>query len=133
MTAVVVRERPNVDAGQNMDVFFHAWPFPLLLAVLLIHSRNQIPYAALAVILLITGYKLTRPKLYKICGAWAETIHAFHADHCGDPADRPVDRCLYRSVNVGLLYYRITSGQNTVFRKPGSMKRTYIIFASTAT
>jgi MFS superfamily sulfate permease-like transporter len=38
----------------------------LLLAVLLIpFALNQIPYAALAVILLITGYKLTRPKLYK--------------------------------------------------------------------
>ena len=66
MTAVVVRGAANVDAGGRtwMSSFTHG--LFLLLAVLLIpFALNQIPYAALAVILLITGYKLTRPKLYK--------------------------------------------------------------------
>lgn len=65
MTAVVVRGAANVDAGgrTRMSAFTHG--LFLLLAVLLIpFVLNQIPYAALAVILLITGYKLTSPKLY---------------------------------------------------------------------
>lgn len=66
MTAVVVRGAANVDAGARtrMSAFFHGvW---LLLAVLLLTpALNQIPLAALAIVLVITGYKLARPRLFK--------------------------------------------------------------------
>jgi MFS superfamily sulfate permease-like transporter len=66
MTAVVVRGAANVDAGARtrMSAFFHGvW---LLMAVLLLTpALNQIPLAALAVVLVITGYKLARPRLFK--------------------------------------------------------------------
>ncbi|MBL0047585.1 MAG: SulP family inorganic anion transporter [Bacteroidetes bacterium] len=66
VTAVVVRGAANVDAGAKtkMSAFTHG--LFLLLAVLLIPSfLNKIPYASLASILLVTGYNLTKPKLYK--------------------------------------------------------------------
>ena len=66
MTAVVVRGAANVDAGgrTKMSAFTHG--LFLLLAVLFVpFLLNKIPYASLAAILLITGYNLTKPKLYK--------------------------------------------------------------------
>ena len=65
ITAVVVRGAANVDAGgrTKMSSFTHG--LFLLLAVLFIpFLLNKIPYASLAAILLITGYNLTRPKLF---------------------------------------------------------------------
>ncbi len=66
ITAVVVRGAANVDAGASskMSAFTHG--LFLLLAVLLVpFLLNKIPYASLAAILLITGYNLTKPKLYR--------------------------------------------------------------------
>lgn len=65
MTAVVVRGAANIDAGARtkMSAFTHG--LFLLLAVLFVpFLLNQIPYASLSAILLITGYNLTKPKLY---------------------------------------------------------------------
>lgn len=65
ITAVVVRGAANVDAGgrTRLSAFTHG--FFLLLAVLLIPGLlNKIPYASLAVILLITGYNLAKPALF---------------------------------------------------------------------
>jgi MFS superfamily sulfate permease-like transporter len=65
ITAVVVRGAANVDAGARtkLSAFIHG--LFLLLAVLLIpFMLNKIPYASLASILLITGYNLTKPKLF---------------------------------------------------------------------
>lgn len=65
MTAVVVRGAANVDAGARtkLSAFTHA--LFLLLAVLFIpFLLNRIPYASLAAILMITGYNLTKPKLF---------------------------------------------------------------------
>lgn len=65
MTAVVVRGAANVDAGgrTKQSAFTHG--IFLLLAVLLVpFLLNKIPYASLAAILLITGYNLTKPKLF---------------------------------------------------------------------
>ncbi|HEY4876796.1 MAG TPA: SulP family inorganic anion transporter [Puia sp.] len=65
ITAVVVRGAANVDAGARtkLSAFIHG--LFLLLAVLLIpFMLNKIPYASLAAILLITGYNLTKPKLF---------------------------------------------------------------------
>jgi MFS superfamily sulfate permease-like transporter len=66
ITAVVVRGAANVDAGgrTKMAAFTHG--LFLLLAVMLIpFVLNLVPYASLSAILIITGYNLTRPKLYR--------------------------------------------------------------------
>jgi len=66
MTAVVVRGAANVDAGARTKLSAFTHGLFLLLAVLLVpFLLNKIPYASLAAILIITGYNLTKPKLYK--------------------------------------------------------------------
>ncbi len=66
MTAVVVRGSANVDAGARtkLSAFTHGI-FLLLSIVLIPFVLNQIPYASLAAILLVTGYNLTKAKLYR--------------------------------------------------------------------
>lgn len=66
MTAVVVRGAANVDAGARTKMASFTHGLFLLLAVVLIpFLLNYIPFSALASILLITGFNLTKPKLYK--------------------------------------------------------------------
>ncbi len=66
MTAVVVRGAANVDAGGRTKFSSFTHGLFLLLAVLLFpFLLNKIPYASLAAILLITGYNLTKPKLFR--------------------------------------------------------------------
>ncbi|MES2373918.1 MAG: SulP family inorganic anion transporter [Bacteroidota bacterium] len=66
MTAVVVRGAANVDAGGRTKLSAFTHGVFLLLAVLLIpFLLNKIPYASLAAILLITGYNLAKPKLFR--------------------------------------------------------------------
>lgn len=65
VTAVIVRTTTNVSAGaqSKLSAVFHG--FWLLLSVLLVSSLlNQIPLATLACILLLVGYKLTKPLFY---------------------------------------------------------------------
>lgn len=66
MTAVIVRGAANVNAGAKSKTssFLHGW-FLLLATVLIPGVINLIPYASLAAILLVTGYKLTSVSLYK--------------------------------------------------------------------
>lgn len=65
ITAVVVRGAANVDAGAKTKLSAFTHGLFLLLAVLLVpFLLNKIPYASLAAILLVTGYNLTKPKLY---------------------------------------------------------------------
>jgi MFS superfamily sulfate permease-like transporter len=65
ITAVVVRGAANADAGGRTKLSAFTHGLFLLLAVLLIpFLLNKIPYASLAAILLVTGYNLTKPKLY---------------------------------------------------------------------
>ena len=65
VTSVIVRSSANVDAGANskLSTMLHgSW---LLLSVLLIPVLlNLIPLAALAAVLIQTGYKLTKPSLF---------------------------------------------------------------------
>lgn len=66
MTAVIVRGSANVNSGAKTktSAIFHG--FLLLFSFLLIPvTINQIPLAALAAILLMTGYKLNKLSLYK--------------------------------------------------------------------
>jgi len=66
LTAVVVRGAANVDAGARTKMSAITHGILLLLAVIIIpFVLNLIPYASLSAILLITGYNLTQPKLYK--------------------------------------------------------------------
>jgi len=66
MTAVIVRGAANVDAGGRTKLSSFTHGLFLLITVLFIpFALNKIPYAALAAILLITGYNLTKPKLYR--------------------------------------------------------------------
>ncbi|MBK8610020.1 MAG: SulP family inorganic anion transporter [Chitinophagaceae bacterium] len=66
ITAVVVRGAANVDAGGRTKFSAFTHGLFLLLAVLLVpFLLNKIPYSSLAAILIITGYNLTRPKLYR--------------------------------------------------------------------
>ncbi len=66
MTAVIVRGAANVDAGARTKLSSFTHGVFLLGAVVLIpFVLNQIPFAALAAILLITGYNLTKPALYR--------------------------------------------------------------------
>lgn len=66
LTAVVVRGAANVDAGAHTKMSAITHGLFLLLAVLFIpFILNSIPYASLAAILLVTGYNLTKPALYK--------------------------------------------------------------------
>ncbi|MBF9237342.1 SulP family inorganic anion transporter [Hymenobacter sp. BT683] len=66
VTAVIVRSSANIDAGgqTRMSSFIHGL---LLLASLLFLSSilNLIPLSALAAVLLLVGYKLTKPALYR--------------------------------------------------------------------
>lgn len=66
MTAVIVRSSANVDSGAQtkLSAVYHG--ILLLLAVLVIPGiLNLIPLSALAAILLMVGYKLAKPKLFK--------------------------------------------------------------------
>jgi len=66
ITAVVVRGAANADAGARTKLSAFTHGLFLLIAVLLFpFLLNKIPYASLAAILLITGYNLTKPKLYR--------------------------------------------------------------------
>ncbi len=66
VTSVVVRTSANVFAGARtwMSSFIHGWL--LLLAVALVPGLlNQIPLACLAAILILVGYKLAKPALFR--------------------------------------------------------------------
>jgi MFS superfamily sulfate permease-like transporter len=66
MTAVIVRGAANIDAGARTRLSSFTHGFFLLVSVLFIpFLLNKIPYASLAAILLITGWNLTTPKLYR--------------------------------------------------------------------
>jgi MFS superfamily sulfate permease-like transporter len=66
LTAVIVRSSANIAAGAQtkMAAFIHGI---LLLSSLLFLGRilNMIPLAALAAVLLLVGFKLTKPALYR--------------------------------------------------------------------
>ena len=69
LTAVIVRSSANIAAGARTrwSAFIHGL---LLLSSLLLLGRvlNLIPLSALAAVLLLVGFKLTRPALYR--GQW---------------------------------------------------------------
>ncbi|MFI5185845.1 MAG: SulP family inorganic anion transporter [Chitinophagales bacterium] len=66
ITAVVVRGAANVDAGGRTKLSAFTHGLFLFLAVLFVpFLLNKIPYATLSAILLVTGYNLAKPKLFR--------------------------------------------------------------------
>ena len=66
ITAVVVRGAANVDAGARTKLSAFTHGLFLLMAVMVFpFLLNKIPYASLSAILLITGYNLSKPKLFR--------------------------------------------------------------------
>ncbi|KYG71715.1 MFS superfamily sulfate permease-like transporter [Roseivirga ehrenbergii] len=66
ITAVIVRGSANIEAGakSKMSAIFHG--ILLLIAVAIFPTiMNMIPLASLAAILIVVGFKLTKPALYK--------------------------------------------------------------------
>ena len=76
MTSVVVRGSVNVAAGakSKMSSIFHG-VFILLSVVFLARWLNQIPLAALAAILIVTGFKLASPSLFR--QMWKQGAYQF--------------------------------------------------------
>ncbi|MCS7027754.1 MAG: SulP family inorganic anion transporter [Bacteroidia bacterium] len=65
ITAVIVRSSANVNAGAKTKVSTILHGFLLLVCVAFIPQMlNKIPQASLAAILLYTGYKLAKPKIF---------------------------------------------------------------------
>ncbi len=65
ITAVIVRSSANLDAGAKSKLSAILHGVILLLTVIFIPNvLNQIPYSSLAAILILVGYKLTKPSLY---------------------------------------------------------------------
>ncbi len=65
ITQVIVRSSANVQSGakSKMSTILHG--FLLLICVLLIpFVLNKIPFAALAIILILVGYKLAKPSIF---------------------------------------------------------------------
>lgn len=66
ITSVIVRSSANVNAGaqSKLSTILHgAW---LVLAIFFIPNLlNKIPYSALAAILIVTGFKLAKPSIFK--------------------------------------------------------------------
>ncbi|MCA6488385.1 MAG: SulP family inorganic anion transporter, partial [Chitinophagaceae bacterium] len=66
ITSVVVRSSANVSAGAQTKLSTILHGFLLLLSVLFIpHLLNKIPLAALAAVLIFTGYKLAKVSLFR--------------------------------------------------------------------
>lgn len=76
VTSVVIRGSVNVGAGARtkLSAIIHGGLL-LLSVVWLPHYMNMIPLAALAAILLVTGFKLATPKLFK--QMWSEGLYQF--------------------------------------------------------
>jgi carbonic anhydrase len=66
VTAVIVRTSVNIQAGAKtkMATIFHGI-FLLLTVIFIPNALNKIPLSSLAAILIYTGYKLTKPVIYK--------------------------------------------------------------------
>jgi MFS superfamily sulfate permease-like transporter len=66
ITAVIVRSSANAEAGgrTRLSAFAHGW-WLLLVVLFGLSFVNSIPYCVLAVILVRTGYNLSKPSMYR--------------------------------------------------------------------
>lgn len=66
MTAVIVRSSANIESGGKTKIAAFSHGILLMICVLFIPDiLNRIPLSALAAVLLMVGFKLTKPALYK--------------------------------------------------------------------
>lgn len=76
MTAVIVRSSANASAGATHKLSTIIHGFLLLICVLTIPAwLNKIPLAALATVLILVGYKLARPAIFR--HFWHKGIYQF--------------------------------------------------------
>lgn len=76
MTAVIVRSSANINAGgkTKMSAIYHG--VLLVVSVVTIpHVLNLIPLASLAAVLIVVGFKLSKPSLYK--QQWSRGMNQF--------------------------------------------------------
>jgi carbonic anhydrase/SulP family sulfate permease len=76
MTSVIVRSSVNINSGGKTKLSAILHGFLLIVCVMTMpHWLNEIPLSALAAILIVTGFKLASPKLFK--EMWSEGIPQF--------------------------------------------------------
>ena len=115
MTSVIVRTTANIDAGARtkFSAIFHG--FLLLLTVILIPNLlNKIPMASLAAILLIIGYKLASPSVFR--KMWA--VGKYHFIPFIITAVCVVSLDLLKGVGIGLAV-------SSIFILKGNMRLAY--------
>ncbi|MDG1334190.1 MAG: SulP family inorganic anion transporter [Crocinitomicaceae bacterium] len=115
MTSVIVRTTANIDAGARtkFSAIFHG--FLLLLTVILIPTLlNKIPIASLAAVLLLIGYKLASPMVFrKMWGIGKTHFIPFLVTAIG-----VVSLDLLKGVGIGLAV-------SSIFILKGNMKLAY--------
>lgn len=117
MTSVIVRSSANANAGATHKISTVIHGGLLLLCVLTIpHFLNQIPLAALAAVLIVIGYKLTRPAIYR--HFWHKGIYQFIPFLATALAVVALD--LLKGVGIGLAI-------SILFLLYGNMKRAYYL------
>lgn len=117
MTSVIVRSSANANAGATHKLSAIIHGILLLVCILAIPSLlNQIPLAALSAVLILVGYKLTRPAIYRLF--WQKGIYQFIPFIATMVAVVFLD--LLKGVGIGLLI-------SIVFLLYGNMKRAYYL------
>jgi len=94
VTQVIVRSSANILANANSkySAIFHGLIL-LLTAILIPFILNLIPLSALAAVLVMVGYKLANPKVFK--QMWAEGQDHFYSYDSSDLIYRFIDRYFY--------------------------------------
>lgn len=117
MTSVIVRSSANANAGATHKLSTVIHGGLLLLCVLTIPELlNQIPLATLAAVLIVIGYKLTRPAIYR--HFWHKGIYQFTPFMATMIAVVALD--LLKGVGIGLAI-------SILFLLYGNMKRAYYL------
>lgn len=117
ITSVIVRSSANANAGANHKTSTIVHGLLLLLCVLFMPTMlNQIPLACLAAVLIVVGYKLTKPSIY--LHFWHKGIYQFIPFVATMVAVVLLD--LLKGVGIGLVI-------SILFILHGNMKRAYYL------
>lgn len=117
ITAVIVRSSANANAGATHKLSSIIHGILLLVCVLAIPTiLNQIPLATLSAVLILVGYKLARPTIFK--HFWHKGIYQFIPFVATAAAVVAFD--LLKGVGLGLVI-------SIIFLLQGNMKRAYYL------